>query len=120
MIDMNECQRKIDKLQELFDKKTKKVLSVTDTRLMRCALGANEEAGELAHVILKGLTGTYGFDDYNKVKEKAVDAVIDMIVFGLQILNDLGVKFEDVFPRVLDDVINRNNNFDNDHIPLQR
>lgn len=120
MIDMNDYQSKINELQEIFDKKTTKIFTNADMRLMRCALGANEEAGELAHVILKSITGTYGFDNGEKVREKATDAVIDMMVFGLQVLNDLGIKFEDVFPKVLDDVIQRNKNDDDSHIPLQR
>jgi len=118
MIDMKLYQDKINKLQKMFEKKSRK-LDSKDLTIIKCALGANEEAGELAHVILKSITGTYGFDDKEKVKEKVTDAVIDMFVFGLQILTEYNVDFEHVFPIVLNEVIDRNKN-NKKHTPIQK
>lgn len=115
---MNKYQHKIDKLQQIFEKKSRS-LNDKDMTVIKCALGANEEAGELAHVVLKSITGTYGFDDKEKVREKVIDAVIDMFVFGIQILNEYNADFEEVFPKVLDDVVDRNEN-NREHIPIQK
>ena len=118
MIDMQKYQSKIDSLQQIFEKKSKP-LDSKDLTIIKCALGANEEAGELAHVVLKSITGTYGFDDKEKVREKVVDSVIDMFVFGIQILNEYNVNFEEAFPKVLEDVVDRNEN-NRKHIPIQK
>lgn len=117
MIDMNKFQRQINDLQEKFERRARPITN-SELIMIKCALGANEESGELAHVILKMITGTYGYDDKEKVKEKATDAIVDMTVFGLQVLNELGVMFEDIFPRILKEVIDRNNT-GVEHIPIQ-
>lgn len=115
---MNKLQLAVDELQQHFNNRSRP-LDDKDLVIIKCALGANEEAGEIAHVVLKNVTGHYGFDDYEKVKEKLTDAVIDMLVFGLQILNEIDVKFEEAFPRILKDVVDRNKN-DVPHVPIQR
>jgi len=118
MIDMDKYQVLIDNLQKHYDKISVEI-NTNKMRIIKCALGMNEEAGELAHVVLKSLTGHYGFDDFNKEKSKVVDAVVDTIVFGIQILTEYNVKFEDVFLSILDEVIKRNEN-NIPHVPLQR
>ena len=118
MIDMNKFQMEINKLQEKFDRKAKP-LTPSELVKIKCSLGMCEEAGELAHVVLKSITGHYGFDDEEYAKEKAIDAIIDAFVFGLQVLNEMDVKFEEVFPKILNEVIDRNEN-DTLHKPLQR
>ncbi len=118
MIDMKKYQVEIDKLQKKFERKAHP-LTKKELIIIKCALGMNEEAGELAHVVLKRITGTYGFDDAEKYKQKAVDAVVDTVVFGLQVLNELDIDFEEVFPRILEEVVDRNEN-NRPHIPTQR
>jgi NTP pyrophosphatase (non-canonical NTP hydrolase) len=118
MIDMLEYQVQVDKLQAYFNSKSKPI-NEKDLVIIRCVLGMNEETGELAHVVLKSITGHYGFDDKEKVKRKAVDAVIDTMVFGLQVLNEFDVSFEEAFPKILDEVIDRNKN-NVEHVPTQR
>lgn len=117
MIDMDQFQKEINKLQIHFERKAKE-LDKKELIMIKCALGMNEEAGELAHVVLKGITGHYGFDDKEQIKEKAIDAIIDAFVFGLQILNELDTKFEDVFPKILEEVIERNKK-NKSHTPIQ-
>lgn len=118
MIDMNEKQAQINELQKHFDSMSRK-LDDRDMRLIKCALGMSEESGELAHVVLKSITGHYGFDNRNKVKDKITDAVVDAFVFGLQVLNEIGVSFEEVFPKILDEVVDRNRK-GIPHIPIQK
>lgn len=118
MIDMKKYQKEIDNLQKHFNKKARS-LDEKDLVIIRCALGANEEAGEIAHVVLKNITGHYGFDDVEKMKEKVTDAVVDMLVFGLQILNEIDVDFEKAFPAILESVIERNK-LGKKHIPIQK
>ncbi len=118
MIDIRKLQEVINNLQDYFNKRARP-LSQKDLIIFRCALGVCEEAGEIAHVVLKNVTGHYGFDDYKKTKEKLVDAVCDMTVFGLQILNEIDVDFEEVFPKVLNEVVERNEK-GLPHTPLQK
>lgn len=115
---MKEYQKKINELQKHFENKARP-LSNKDLVIIKCALGANEEAGEVAHAVLKNITGHYGFGSNEKLKEKIIDAVVDMLVFGLQLLNEFEVDFEEVFPNVLNDVIHRNKKGIK-HIPVQR
>ena len=116
---MNEYQQKVDELQKHFDKLSSVEISIRKMRIIKCALGMNEEAGELAHVVLKSLTGHYGFGNKEKEKEKVVDAVVDTFVFGIQILTEYGIKFEDAFPQILNDVLERNYN-NLPHTPIQK
>lgn len=65
--------------------------------LEQIALGVCEEAGELAHAVLKRSQGIRGFDDDAKFKEYARDAAGDVMVFLGQLLTALRSDMETVY-----------------------
>lgn len=66
-------------------------------------LGMAEEVGEVAHMVLKSIQkireGKEGLTE--EVKLQIVDGVYDTLVFGLQLLSELGVEFEPGFSELI-------------------
>jgi len=62
-------------------------------------LGMCEEVGEIAHMILKSLQRIReGIDGLTEeVKMEVADGVYDTMVYGLQLLSELGIKAEPGF-----------------------
>lgn len=61
-------------------------------------LGLGEETGELLHCELKALQGIRG--SYTELKEKAGDAVADMVIYLIQFLTLSGISIEEVESRI--------------------
>lgn len=75
--------------------------------LLQVALGINEEAGEIAHAVLKGTQGIR--EGINGIdKELVADGVSDNFIYGLQLLSELKVDAEAEIPKVIDQVLQRN------------
>ena len=75
-------------------------------RLQQMALGVNEEAGELAHHVLKGIQkirgGTGGID-----MKAAADSVADGLVFGTQLCSLENTDAESAIEQTIDEVLAR-------------
>ncbi len=102
MIDLNDLQERL----AIWQKQNfpPRPLSIKEQHMLRMALGICEEAGEVAHVILKGSQGIRsGKYDYD-YKEIA-DGCIDCFIFSLQLLTAIGVDIEKELIRVSEDVI---------------
>lgn len=70
------------------------------------SLGMAEEAGEVAHNVLKAVhgirDGQNGFD-----KEKIADGVIDTFIYGMALFDVLGIDAEKVLKEVIGEVLKR-------------
>jgi NTP pyrophosphatase (non-canonical NTP hydrolase) len=62
--------------------------------LYRCALGMAEEVGETCHAILKGLQGIREGAMDGIDKDLVADGVCDTLIYGIQILSELGLNAE--------------------------
>lgn len=103
--ELSDWQKKnfpVDKLLELDKGELVKIILI-----QQMALGMNEEAGEVAHHILKGIQrirgGTGGID-----WKEVIDGVGDTDIFGLQLLSLGGIDAEEALPPVTDHVLSRN------------
>lgn len=76
-------------------------------RIYHLVLGMVEEVGETAHHVLKGKQkirgGMNGID-----VEKVADGVVDTMVYGIQLLTEIGVDAEEAFTRIVSEVLSRN------------
>lgn len=75
--------------------------------ILKCALGMAEEVGETCHHILKGTQkireGVSGIN-----KEEVADGIADTLIYGLQIMTQLGLDAEAEISKVIDKVLQRN------------
>lgn len=93
-----------------FDNKDLEAMSKPDLialiHKLQMALGIVEEAGEIAHHVLKGSQhirgGLKGID-----KEQVADGVADNLIFGMQLLSSLDVDAEKEIEKVIDCVLQR-------------
>jgi len=65
-------------------------------------LGVCEEAGELAHAILKMRQGIR-----ESTKEDAADAFGDIVIYGIQVMTLLGIDAEEAIRKTVSDVLKR-------------
>lgn len=74
---------------------------------LQVTLGICEEAGEVAHHVLKGIQGiregVNGID-----KEQVVDGIADTLIYGQQLASELKIDLEAEIPKVIDSVLQRN------------
>jgi len=70
-------------------------------------LGMTEELGELSHVFLKRKQGIRGYGFNPETTDKIVDAVCDVIVFGIHLLSEEHVKIEEALSKTFDEVLAR-------------
>lgn len=70
-------------------------------------LGVCEEAGELAHAILKGAQGIRGLDNREKMREEAGDAIADCAVYLMQVCTALRLDFGTLLHGIAQNVLNR-------------
>jgi NTP pyrophosphatase (non-canonical NTP hydrolase) len=70
-------------------------------------LGASEEVGELCHAVLKSLHGIRGFDDRDKLREAAGDAIADCVIFLMQASTCLRLDFETLLRLTAERVMQR-------------
>lgn len=75
-------------------------------KLLQLALGANEEAGELAHAVLKFTQGIRG--DSNKHFDDAKDAIGDIVIYLMNFCNELDWDFHSIIQETTDFVVKRN------------
>lgn len=61
--------------------------------LEQAALGANEEAGELAHAVLKAQQKIRGYDSKSKLRADAGDAIADCAIYLMQAATILRMDF---------------------------
>jgi NTP pyrophosphatase (non-canonical NTP hydrolase) len=57
------------------------------------ALGVAEEAGELSHAVLKHAQRIRGMDDVEAYREKAGDAIADVVIYAMQMATALRLDF---------------------------
>lgn len=69
-----------------------------------CTLGVCEEAGELAHSVLKANQGIRSSENHT---EKAKDAVGDISIFLMDLCNRMGWNYEDVIKQTWNKVKSR-------------
>lgn len=73
-------------------------------QILRCALGVSEEAGELAHAILKADQGIRG--NQSKHDEDAKDAIGDIVLYAMHLCSlkgwDLHSIVQDTATKVLE------------------
>jgi len=75
--------------------------------ILQVTLGMNEEAGEVAHAVLKGTQGIRG--GVNGIDANLVsDGVGDNLIFGQQLLSLLKRDSEKEVAKVIDSVLKRN------------
>ena len=75
--------------------------------ILQVTLGISEEAGEVAHHVLKGTQNIRG--GVNGINKKEVaNGVGDNLIYGTQLLSLLKLKAEDEIPEVIDEVLARN------------
>ena len=75
--------------------------------ILQVTLGINEEAGEIAHHVLKGTQMIRGGANGINKKEVA-NGVGDNLIYGMQLLSLLKLKAEDEIPEVIEEVLARN------------
>ena len=75
--------------------------------VLKCALGMSEEVGEVCHHVLKGNQGIRGGMNGMNKKEIA-DGVADVLIYGIQLLNKLGLDAEEEIEAVMIGVLRRN------------
>ena len=73
---------------------------------LRFTLGMSEEVGEVCHHVLKGTQGIRGgVKGINK--EEVADGVADILIYGLQLLSELGMDAEAEISAVITKVLKR-------------
>ena len=73
---------------------------------LQMALGLCEEAGEIAHHVLKATQGIRGgVTGINK--EQLGDGVADVLVFGQQLLSQNDINAEEVIDKTINEVLER-------------
>ena len=77
-----------------------------DTCAFRMLAGMTEELGELAHAVLKYHQGIRGITE-KEMKEQVGDAFGDVIVYGSQLLSELGIDAEEAASKAIDGVLKR-------------
>ncbi len=75
--------------------------------ISNAALGVAEEAGELAHAVLKRLQGIRGFRDDVKYHAAVTDAIGDIAIYSMQLCSAIGVSFDSVVRHTADHVLQR-------------
>jgi NTP pyrophosphatase (non-canonical NTP hydrolase) len=76
--------------------------------LYRCALGMSEEVGETCHAILKGLQKIREGAEAGIDKDLVADGVCDTLIYGIQILSELGLDAEQCVKETIEHVLRRN------------
>lgn len=61
--------------------------------LEQLTLGVCEEAGELAHAVLKAAQGIRGMQDADASKEAIADALGDIAIYAMQVAEAAGIDF---------------------------
>lgn len=61
--------------------------------LEHAALGVAEESGELCHAVLKHAQKIRGMGDIEVLREKAGDAVADIVIYAINLCSKLGLDF---------------------------
>jgi len=79
----------------------------TDRHLLHATMGVGEEAGELLHVVLKADQRIRGYDDQDKVRAEAEDAIGDICVYLMGVCDCLGLDLYDCVERTARKVIDR-------------
>lgn len=57
------------------------------------ALGVAEESGELCHAVLKHAQKIRGMGDIEVLREKAGDAIADIVIYSINLCSKLGLDF---------------------------
>lgn len=73
----------------------------------REVLGVSEEAGELAHAVLKGLQGIRGMDDREAYRAKAADALADIAIYSMQVATSLRIDYGTIIQATAEKVLER-------------
>lgn len=74
---------------------------------LQVTLGICEEAGEIAHHVLKGVQGIR--EGINGIdKEQIADGVGDTLIYSEQLLSALNIDAEKELPKIIDTVLSRN------------
>ena len=76
------------------------------TKLM-CALGVSEEAGELAHAVLKHVQNIRGFSDIAVARERVKDAIGDIVIYAMGVCDQFELDIEDCVFDTWNDVIKK-------------
>lgn len=71
------------------------------------ALGVCEEAGELAHAILKHEQGIRGMGDRDAMREAAGDAIADVTIYAINLATALRLDFGTLVRGVAEQVMGR-------------
>lgn len=104
-VDLNLAQERLAKWQK---KNFPEIpLPPKEVRLLQLALGMCEEAGEVAHEVLKSTQRIRNGAGEDKTREEIVDGVIDTFIYGMQILSTLDVEVEDPLTHVVDHILRR-------------
>lgn len=67
----------------------------TNTTKLMCALGVSEEAGELAHAVLKHVQSIRGMGDIEAARAKVKDAIGDIAIYAMGVCNQFDLNIED-------------------------
>jgi len=93
------------KLQAEVHAWAKRNFGSTDRDALRCTLGVCEEAGELAHAILKRDQGIRGTKEEHEAKAR--DAIGDIAVYLMHLCGDEGWSFPEIVEAVAREVLQR-------------
>lgn len=81
-------------------------LKKKEIQALQMATGMAEEAGEVAHYVLKATHGIRGGQN-GLDKQKIADGVIDSFTYGLGLLDVIGVNAEKALKEVIGEVLKR-------------
>lgn len=97
----------IDLKQKELDEWQARNFGRHDDDALKCALGMAEEVGEVCHHVLKGTQRIRG--GLNGINKKEVaDGVADALIYGIQLLSQLGMDAEHEIELVIHNVLARN------------
>jgi NTP pyrophosphatase (non-canonical NTP hydrolase) len=85
---------------------TKGEIGNCDVCVFHHLAGMCEELGELAHALLKYRQGIRGMTEV-KMKEEVADAFGDVVVYGTQLLSELGIDAQETVEKTIEEVLKR-------------
>jgi len=82
-----------------------RLLSNKDQHLIQLALGMNEEAGEVAHSVLKR---SQGIREDQSTDDLIEDGIIENFIYGMQMLTAINRDVESALIKVVNEILKRN------------
>ena len=100
-INLNDLQRK------LADWQMHNFSQHKDSFKQMCALGVSEEAGELAHHVLKDWQNIREGQDPEKIRALIADDIGDIVIYAINLCTAYGINFNDAIADTVTEVLKR-------------